>query len=514
MPFPYWTGDLRGGRRTEFEAYHASSHLEGDSRAVNVLIPPLKDQYRYGAFWRDVARHTSDRVGLLPDVIPYGILHYYLRAWSHLKYGRREFGDVAFYKAVEHNSKYDAEHRSYRHGHWEDIDLNRMLADVEKGLDEYLRRRGIPEEQRKQIIREAKALIPPAKEVADLLWKFGDHLHEEKYPVTEDYVRHSPAFTLMRHLAERENPVMDLYMYYGDRDVFKKLHKMHRVFYEVVKPMSSAYFKKPSGVEEFLTDFEKKEVEEEIKRLLEEAGKPAQRQTAPGVPAGIAPRQVYAKKEPFTIDDVDMNRVEKHPETGLPIIRNGDQIVVLPPHKHPKDIPDLHPIAKAPATYNLIQQIMEKGIVKKPEDVDAVTKKLVKWMKKYMEYLKETGDHEAAWKKIAEDAKKVSSKDPFEKAAAELAEDSARRIRISKGIVEDEGYKYTVDHTISEVATGLVQFVEMAKRTKELLKDPEKYGLPKDPKELSDELYYRLWEEFVINRKPVVGFGHEKRAGV
>ncbi len=43
-----------------------------------------------------------------------------------------------------------------------------------------------------------------------------------------------------------------------------------------------------------------------------------------------------------------MSKVEKHPETGLPIIRNGDEIIVLPTYKHPKEIPDLHPEALSP----------------------------------------------------------------------------------------------------------------------------------------------------------------------
>ena len=210
------------------------------------------------------------------------------------------------------------------------------------------------------------------------------------------------------------------------------------------------------------------------------------------------------KRKAFTIDDVDMSKVEKHPGTGLPIIRNGKDIIVLPPHKHPKEIPDLYPEATYPrAAPHIFERLTTDWGIKDPQEfkkaIDIVARGISLYRKALLEEEDVKKAESRARKQLWEEIHKHWSKDKTAKNAEAFAEDIISAHSFNTAFDNT----YTADHAISEVAAGEVQIHETKDLAVDILKNPEKYGVRKGDIE-------KMLEIIKEKSKHIKGFGHKK----
>ncbi|WP_456367099.1 hypothetical protein, partial [Thermococcus sp.] len=263
VPFPY--SEVSEGKETD--ARIAAGELSAIPDGKGLLLPPVKKKSRIGVerIWSKIDSPTThDEVGVMYDSVPYGILRHYIKTWLQLKH-RSEAGNVIFHAAVRHN----AEKREgiygalYLHS-WKNLDPKKALEDAKQAILTHYAFRDVPPEKKKQMIRELEILLPHAIETADLIGKYARHLQDHVYkyynPKNEWILT---ARILTSHLLKASDPRMEVYQHFGP-EAIKKIHKMHRIIYELTKPVSRVVFERPSGVEEFLDEREKEEVEREV----------------------------------------------------------------------------------------------------------------------------------------------------------------------------------------------------------------------------------------------------------
>ncbi len=333
----------------------------------------------------------------------------------------------------------------------------------------------------------------------------------------------------MNHISRgTADPRMEVYQLFGP-EAIKKIHKMHRIIYELTKPVSRVVFERPSGVEEFLDEREKEEVEREVQELLKrlqepetapqrrEVQKPQPVQTttkvtpqrAPTPPAKRNPLEVRREKDVIRIEDVDPKRAEVHPETGLPIIRNGEQIVVLPPHKHPKEIPNLYPEAVPPYAIYMFHALADKGVTD-PHKLKEGIQKARELLKEYREELQKSKDVRTAADKILSKIREEKGK-TNQKHIKEALDILAHSIRSHKFEVMLHLPDYTTDHAVIDIAGSEVQLAEAEKLVEDMAKNPEKYGIDWSKEEATEKMYELLKKHFRRPGYKVVGFTHVKR---
>jgi len=516
VPFPE-----HGADETHYEHVLAARYLGGYPDGKGIFLPPVRRETL--KIWNDIAWPDHHKVRWIDDSTKYGFIKFYLKGLVMLKHNLAEDVGNSLFSTITRHVRDKSTLKD-----WEKFDVNTALKHVEGRLkgeggwkdDPYLE--GVPWEKRMQLLKDLRILLPHMKEAADILGEYAKRVVDEKRAHG-----HIPAYVLLEKVIEKdEDPRIHFYRTMG-MDAIKKLHKFHRLYYEMLKPISKVVFEKPSGWEDFLDEADKQRIEEEVRRILA-GGKPtsaeqrgpqpvqqravlqARRPVTPPPRSNATPRmkknplEVRKEKERFTIDDVDMSKVEKHPETGLPIIRNGDQIVVLPPHKHPKEIPNLHPEATAPKAYNIIALLT--NYTKDPEKLEKAATATMELIRKYREYLAEGDDIKAIWK-IRDDIKEYKKR----------YTDDATRHGINYAAMQiewhndnfDEIKGYSIDHALSELAVSEVQMKEAEKLVKDLLNNPEKYGLGK--KDIDYHKILKVLEEHFHKKGKVVGFAHTER---
>jgi len=224
---------------------------------------------------------------------------------------------------------------------------------------------------------------------------------------------------------------------------------------------------------------------------------------------------VRKEKEPFTIDDVDMNRVEKHPETGLPIMRNGDQIVVLPPTgKHPKELPHVNPEAVPPKIARVVGVAVEEGA--RPEDLEKYGRIVLDYMRRARERLMRERDRKPGeimydmWRnewlpKKGELLKSVPNK------GSKMLVTTADDVLLNNSEVHEKFSDYTHEHLINEIGVSEVALMEAIKVAKDMLKHPEKYGVYEESERLRRRRLFEKLEEMFRKKGKVVGFPHRER---
>lgn len=277
VPFPY--SEVSEGKETD--ARIAAGELSAVPDGKGLLLPPVKKESVRGiqSIWDKIDSPTThDKVGVMYDSVPYGILRHYINTWLRLKH-RSEAGNVIFHAAVRHN----AEKREgiygalYLHS-WKNLDPKKALEDAKQAILHDWAFSDVPPEKKKQMIRELEILLPHAIETADLIGKYARHLQDHVYkyynPKNEWILT---AKILTSHLRKTADPLMEVYELFGP-EAIKKIHKMHRIIYELTKPVSRVVFERPSGVEDvvllFLDEREKEEVEREVQELLERLQEP------------------------------------------------------------------------------------------------------------------------------------------------------------------------------------------------------------------------------------------------
>jgi hypothetical protein len=263
VPFPY--SEASEGK--EHDAYVAARELSGTPDGKGLILPPAKREtvVNIRTIWDKIdAPVTVDSVAMMSDSVPYGILRHYLKTWLQLKH-RTEAGDVLFDAIVRHNSE---EKPLGRHlAVWGKLDVKRALEDAKRAiLTKYAFSR-IPPEEKKQMMKELEILLPNAVEVAEIFRQYANHLQENVYGSDKKKRWMLTARVFVDHLLETADPRMEVYQLYGP-EAIKKIHKMHRIIYELTKPVARAVFERPSGVEEYLDDYEKEQIEREVQELL------------------------------------------------------------------------------------------------------------------------------------------------------------------------------------------------------------------------------------------------------
>ena len=528
VPFPY--SEVSEGK--EHDAYLAAEALSTKPDGRGLLLPPVKKESVIGirSIWDKIdSPATQDAVGDMYDSVPYGILRHYIKTWLQLKH-RSEAGNVIFHAAVRHN----AEKREGIYGalylhDWEDLDPKKALEDAKQAILTHYAFRDVPSEKKKQMIRELEILLPHAIETADLIGKYAKYVHTNIYWNDKRKKWQLTARLFMNHISRgTTDPRMEVYQLFGP-EAIKKIHKMHRIIYELTKPVSRVVFERPSGVEEFLDEREKEEVEREVQELLKklqepetvpqrqevQKPKPVQTRTketpqrAPTPPVKRNPLEVRKEKDVVRIEDVDPQKAEVHPETGLPIIRNGEQIVVLPPHKHPKEIPNLYPEAVPPYAIHMFYALINEGITD-PHKLKEGIQKARELLKEYREELQKSKDVRTAADKILSKIREERDKTD-QKHIQEALNILSSSIRRQKFYVMFHVPDYTTDHAIIDIAGSEVQLAEAEKLVEDMVKNPEKYGIDWNKEEATKKMYELMEKHFRRPGYKVVGFTHVKR---
>lgn len=537
VPFPH-DKERSGAKRSAWDAADLlSRHPDGKG----LILPPVKKETVEGtnSIWAEIAGTSHFDYAFPGNSTHYGLFRYYIRTWGVLRH-RLSKGvvDQIVDQALQHNTfEGKTEWGGMQFKEWKRVDVKKAVEDAKNFVLNGYRFRDLPVEKRKQMAKELEVLIPVAAEVAGLIGEHGEKVARHmEWRYEDKYKNATTAKAFMDYLVQEGDPRLEIWQEYGPEEI-KKIHKLHRLLYELTKPVSRAVFEKPSGWEDFLDERETEEVEREVQELMkrargevgmERSGAPAPAtqipQKAPAPPTQtttVAPKptgtpeknplEVRKEKERFTIDDVDMSKVEKHPETGLPIIRNGDQIVVLPPHKHPKEIPNLHPEAVAPRAYAIPMNLVKD--YKNTKDAIVGTKEFINMMREYRERVQKGEDPENVAKDLYDKTLKRLEKllprvdDHHKMLIRRFLEDSSE---LAKDEYLRKKYGYTLDHHITEIAGTEVAMVEAMKTLEDMSKHPEKYGLKGD----KTDIYYiaKMLKDLFYKKRKVVGFAHTRRA--
>jgi len=489
-----------------------------------LVLPPLKEAAKKDRknIWYDVYKPDYTAAEKEQDRWSYGALNVMMRTLIKKKYdpGHWLYVSRPVDVALRHVKKEDKEIYTGKpfwvYKDFDEIDVKKALRDVEAWM------RANPDKFPPEAIEDFKKLFPVAVEAAKPIGKFmkvlADKAREEMKRRGDP--NYTPADYLRDMVKEQGIPPQLHLPNYLTQEEIEKIHLAHRLLYELLGMHARVMFEKKSGMEELLGEERVRELEEEVQRLKRGEhlkkifGETPTRKTAavprpPVVQKRTAPpRQVQeekqrtatqqpAKKVPFTIDDVDMNKVEKHPETRLPIIRNGDEIIVLPPHKHPKEIPDLHPEAVSPGTSaDVYYTIVTSGITD-PGEFEKAARTAIKMLEDYRKAIQEYRDISKAAQKILNSLDKYKDGSKATDVAVEIMRQRIKVHNFEKGLISG----YTADHALSELAPSEVQLRETLKVAVDALKHPEKYGI-RAPKEITKPLYKA--------QKRIKGFPHKR----
>ncbi len=393
------------------------------------------------------------------------------------------------------------------YGKLDRVDLKKAL----EGAEEYMKVR--PQYFPPEAIEDYKKLFPvaleAAKAVGKMLHRWARDVSRQKYNMASyeepDTVWYG--LEMLKAAAKGKGPTPHQYIpNYLTKEEIEKIHVAQRVLAELLGLHSRVMFEKgrKSGVDMFLDEKRMEELEQEVQRILRGEhlkGILGENPLSTWRPAAAKSEQkpITQKKEKFTIDDVDMSKVEKHPETGLPIVRNGDEIIVLPPHKHPKEIPDLHPEALSPHAASMAYyELIKKNNITDPEEFKKAVNIIIKIMEDYRKKIMEEGDVGKAELKIARSLDKYSDGSAAAEAAIKFME-NALFLHGYHATAKIKGY--TIDHALAELAPSEVQIRETKDLVADALKNPEKYGI-KDFRDLL-QLIYKA-------EKKIKGFPHKE----
>lgn len=231
-------------------------------------------------------------------------------------------------------------------------------------------------------------------------------------------------------------------------------------------------------------------------------------QRAPTPPAKRNPLEVRKEKDVIRIEDVDPQKAEVHPETGLPIIRNGDQIVVLPPHKNLREILNVHPEAVAPSAISFVEALIGTGGIKDPGQILEGIQQMLIVLREYRRELQKGNDIDEAGRKMVRRIR--SLRQTARKAHIREALFRAELFIVKLNMEARSILGYNRDHAIMDIAASEVQLAEAKKLVEDVLRNPEKYGLNSGKENVAMGIRKVLNERFEGSKPRVVGFTHVK----
>ncbi|WP_099210926.1 hypothetical protein [Thermococcus henrietii] len=327
-----------------------SEHIhEGDALATccpdwhGLVLPPLKEAAKkdWRGIWGDVYSPDYTAAEKEQDRWSYAALNVMMRTLLKKKYdpGHWLYVSRPVDEALRHVKKEDKEIYSGKpfwvYKDFDEIDVKKALRDVEAWM------RANPDKFPPEAIEDFKKLFPVAVEAAKPIGKFMKVLAEKAREEMKrrGNPRYTPADYLRDMVKEQGIPPQLHLPNYLTQEEIEKIHLAHRLLYELLGMHARVMFEKKSGMEELLGEERVRELEEEVQRLKRGEhlkkifGETPTRKTAavprpPVVQKRTAPprrvqeekqkttTQQPAKKVPFTIDDVDMSKVEKPQVTG------------------------------------------------------------------------------------------------------------------------------------------------------------------------------------------------------
>jgi len=311
-----------------------------------LVMPPLKEPVKKDwNIWGNVYESESRAAKTPEDKWSYAALNVMMRTLLQKKYNPEHWVYVTspVKAALDHITKEEIrkgllkDRKIKVYDNLDKINIRRALRDAELWM------RADPEHYPPEAIEDFKKLFPVAVEAAKPIGKFMAEM-EKKAKERSRSLKGEKGFyyTLPDYLMELGEKGITPHIYlpnYLTQEEIEKIHLAHRLLYELLGMHARVMFEKKSGMEELLGEERVRELEEEVQRLKRGEhlkkifGETPTRKTAavprqPVVQKRTAPprrvqeekqkttTQQPAKKVPFTIDDVDMSKVEKPQVTG------------------------------------------------------------------------------------------------------------------------------------------------------------------------------------------------------
>ncbi len=564
VPFPsaeYYTDPL--DHRKRLKKSWANDYLQEHPDGNGLLLPRMKEEIRKDEAWRTILGPTHDAVQVVgkggwKDAVAHGLAEY----WAKVAFAAGGVDPKHAYlsgaRSITPKMHDKKRYETLEHHLFEEENISENMDYIYDSA----RRWGIPPETAKKLAAAYPDFLRAAiamSNVAERAYEYGygkeahkkflqgilkpseidalieimeskitpPHYLVKKFARPEEleaiYKVHKRFLDMFPHLfEEKKTPFEELIPEERRKELDEIIELENKLAEGVIQKKILAEYTLPERKEKRLVQLKKEHYLDALRRLgLVEVEKPSATQQKP-IPTPTAqskpsdPLAVRKEKERFTIYDVDMSKVEKHPETGLPIIRNGDQIVVLPPHKHPKEVPNVHEEAHAPGVYVMFPNAINYGA--SLEDIENITKDLLETLRWVREEAvkhpnKDPGEimREAyeKWEQISQKYAEKANKNEGVFNAIDFAEDI---FAIGRRIKRREAPTYHADNLATEAATGEVAIVEGLKLARDVLTHPEKYGLDKikDPKERKIAIR-DIFAKVFGREKKVVGFPHKDR---
>ncbi len=562
VPFPsaeYYTDPL--DKRKRLKTSWANDYLREHPDGNGLLLPRMKEEIRKDEAWRTILGPTHDAVQVVgkggwKDAVAHGLAEYWTKvafAAGGVDPKHAYLAGAGAIKPKMHDKK---RYETLEHHLFEEETISERM----KAMYDVAQVWGIPPETAKKLaaaypdfLRAAIALSNVAERAYE--YGYGKEAHKKflqgilkpaeidalieimeskitpphylvkKFARPEEleaiYKVHKRFLDMFPHLfEEKKTPFEELIPEERRKELDEIIELENKLAEGVIKKKILAEYILPERKEKRLVQLKKEHYLDALRRLglVEEKPsvthqKPITTPTAQSKPSD--PLAVRKEKERFTIHDVDMSKVEKHPETGLPIIRNGDQIVVLPPHKHPKEIPNVHEEAKDLGIHAIVRNGIRDGAsIQDVEQIGNEILRLMKWVREEAihnpnrnpdEIMREAAEK---WEKIKE---KYTNKAANNKGVRIMLISGRRLFKIG-AMTKKEIPTYTSDHLATEIAAGEVALAEAIKIAKDMYAHPEKYGLDKVADDKARRIQMiRILSDLFHNKKKVIGFPHKEK---